>query len=47
MLMLLMMMRVPVIIGKDLWHNVGQYANKRERDRRVIGKFGQLRARGN
>ena len=31
MLMLMMMIRVPVIISKDLWHNVGQYANKRER----------------
>lgn len=29
-LLLIMMMRVPVIISEDLWHNVRQYANERE-----------------
>ena len=31
LLILMMMMRVPVIISEDLWHNVRQYANERER----------------
>ena len=32
---MMLTMCVPMVVGKDLWHTVGQYAN--ERERRVIG----------
>lgn len=45
LLILMMMMRVPVIISEDLWHNVRQYANERERGlgEKDIGMIGLVK----